>query len=337
LELYLDEPLLPKDGAIIDILGWWCDKSQKFPILAKMARDFLAIPVSIFTSCSNIKATINNRPCNILNPESMEALDKGKRKLDEDTCVRKKSKPSNCVKAISTEDIAKDFNNNEFNHGRNFKDVNEISSDDSSSDFDQSDQVQSSSSESDDETTLKEQGQWCEQDVRVYLVSNFTNKDYERLDKLERKKLNRKSIGRDKELNLTGDKLEPLLMVPRSTETQKKYHINEVVINAFFKLLKERSRKFSKAYINHYSFDSQAALFLPLCLSDHWVLFYVDINAKKFSCLDPYQSSGILSFNSKNVDKILQWFKSFLLPEFGYKDANEWPYVERTDIPQQKK
>ncbi|XP_040943901.1 uncharacterized protein [Gossypium hirsutum] len=388
LELYLDEPLLPQDGAIIDILGWWCDKSQNFPILAKMARDFLAIPVSIFTSCSNIKATINNRAYNILNPESMEALvcsenwlespkgndgenheptqttDKGKRKLDEDTCVRKKSKPSNCEKAISTEDNAKDFNNNEFNHGRNFKNVNEISSDDSSSDFDQSDQVQSSSSESDDETTLKEQGQWCEQDVRVYLVSNFTNKDYERLDKLERKKLNRKSLGRGKELNLTGDKLEPLLMVPRSTETQKKYHINEVVINAFFKLLKERSRKFSKAYINHYSFDSQAAnllikgsrseqevlarykpdhlsgvhkLFLPLCLSDHWVLFYVDINAKKFSCLDPYQSSGILSLNSKNVDKILQWFKNFLLPEFGYKDANEWPYVARTDIPQQKK
>ncbi|KAK8364887.1 hypothetical protein V6Z12_A02G013200 [Gossypium hirsutum] len=45
LELYLDEPLLPKDGAIFDILGWWCDKSQKFPILAKMARDFLSIPM----------------------------------------------------------------------------------------------------------------------------------------------------------------------------------------------------------------------------------------------------------------------------------------------------
>ncbi|PPD73134.1 hypothetical protein GOBAR_DD29943 [Gossypium barbadense] len=258
---------------------YW-DDSNSDSSMAKISSRFR---YQFFTPCSNIKATINNPAYNILNPESMEALvcsenwletpngndgenheptqttDKGKRKLDEDTCVRKKSKPSNCEKAISTEDIAKDFNNNEFNHGRNFKDVNEISSDDSSSDFDQSDQVQSSSSESDDETTLKEQGQWCEQDVRVYLVSNFTNKDYERLDKLERKKLNRKSIGRDKELNLTGDKLEHLLMVPRSTETQKKYHINEVVINAFFKLLKERSRKFSKAYINHYSFDSQAA------------------------------------------------------------------------------
>ncbi|TYJ44848.1 hypothetical protein E1A91_A02G013100v1 [Gossypium mustelinum] len=136
LELYLDEPLLPKDGAIFDILGWWCDKSQKFPILAKMARDFLSIPVSIFTPCSNIKATINNPAYNILNPESMETLvcsenwletpkgndgenheptqttDKGKRKLDEDTCVRKKSKPSNCEKAISIEVIVKDSNNN---------------------------------------------------------------------------------------------------------------------------------------------------------------------------------------------------------------------------------
>ncbi|MBA0764559.1 hypothetical protein Gotri_013900, partial [Gossypium trilobum] len=74
LELYLDEPLLPMDGAFFDILGWWCDKSQRFPILAKMAQDFLAIPVSISTSCSNISAMINNPAYSSLNPESMEAL-----------------------------------------------------------------------------------------------------------------------------------------------------------------------------------------------------------------------------------------------------------------------
>ncbi|PPD73133.1 hypothetical protein GOBAR_DD29942 [Gossypium barbadense] len=74
LELYLDEPLLPMDGAFFDILGWWCDKSQRFPILAKMAQDFLAIPVSISTSCSNISAMINNPAYSTLNPESMEAL-----------------------------------------------------------------------------------------------------------------------------------------------------------------------------------------------------------------------------------------------------------------------
>ncbi|XP_052882320.1 zinc finger BED domain-containing protein RICESLEEPER 2-like [Gossypium arboreum] len=136
LELYLDEPLLPMDGAFFDILGWWCDKSQRFPILAKMAQDFLAIPVSISTSCSNISAMINNPAYSSLNPESMEALvcnenwletpkgndgenneptqttDKGKRKLNEDSCFRKKSKPSNCEKAISIEDIVKDSNNN---------------------------------------------------------------------------------------------------------------------------------------------------------------------------------------------------------------------------------
>ncbi|KAK5841240.1 hypothetical protein PVK06_010149 [Gossypium arboreum] len=74
LELYLDEPLLPMDGAFFDILGWWCDKSQRFPILAKMAQDFLAIPVSISTSCSNISAMINNPAYSSLNPEIMEAL-----------------------------------------------------------------------------------------------------------------------------------------------------------------------------------------------------------------------------------------------------------------------
>ncbi|KAK8364890.1 hypothetical protein V6Z12_A02G013300 [Gossypium hirsutum] len=74
LELYLDEPLLPMDGAFFDILGWWCDKSQRFPILAKMAQDFLAIPASISTSCSNIGTMINNPAYSSLNPESMEAL-----------------------------------------------------------------------------------------------------------------------------------------------------------------------------------------------------------------------------------------------------------------------
>ncbi|KAH1095968.1 hypothetical protein J1N35_012889 [Gossypium stocksii] len=75
LNCYLNEPLvLPEDGAIFDILSWWCGKSQKFPILAKMARDFLTIPVAIFTPCSNTKAIINNPDYSILKPESMKAL-----------------------------------------------------------------------------------------------------------------------------------------------------------------------------------------------------------------------------------------------------------------------
>nr|KJB28152.1 hypothetical protein B456_005G031000 [Gossypium raimondii] len=437
LEIYLDEHLIPMDGAIFDILGWWSDKSQKFPILAKMARDFLAIPVSIFIPCSNIKATINNPAYNILNPESMEALvcsenwletpkgndgenheptqtmDKGKRKLDEDTCVRKKPKPSNCEKAISTEDIARDSNNNdepageisigklqtensskngcygetssgnkskasnkmmgtislrdihqeksssELNHGRNVEDV---SSGDSSSDNDQSDQLQSSSSESDVEITLKEQGSWSEQDIKAYLLSEFTEKENELIDTWQKNELKGKMIGRDKYFKIQGEKLAPLLMMPQGDETREEYYIEDLVVNTFFELLKKRSDKFPNIYINHYSFGSQIAtqliegprteqevlawvkvdelrgahkMFLPMSLSKHWVLFYVDTKEKKISWLDPIASSRIRSYNVEK-DIILQWFTTLLLPKLGYVDAKEWPFLVRNDIPEQK-
>ncbi|MBA0823773.1 hypothetical protein Goarm_020479 [Gossypium armourianum] len=98
-------------------------------------------------------------------------------------------------------------------------------------------------------------------------------------------------------------------MVPHGDKTQKEFYIDDSVVNIFFKLLKNRFDRFPKAYINHYSFDSQIVtsliqgsrsehellawfkveklrgvhkFFLPLCLSAHWVLFYVDTKEKKF-------------------------------------------------------
>ncbi|XP_052483836.1 uncharacterized protein LOC105796363 isoform X2 [Gossypium raimondii] len=390
LELYLDEPLLPMDGEIFDILGWWCDKSQKFPILAKMARDFLAIPVSIFTPCSNIKATINNPAYNILNPESMEALvcsenwlespkgndgenheptqttDKGKRKLDEDTCVGKKSKPSNCEK-----DIAKDSNSNdepvgeisigknsskngcygetssgnkskasnkmdihqeksssEFNHGRNVEDV---SSGESSSDNDQSDQLQSSSSESDVEITLKEQGSWFEQDIKAYLLSEFTKKENELIDKWQKNELKGKRIGRDKCFKIPGEILAPLLMVPQGDETRKEYYIEDLT-----QLIEgPRTEQEVLAWVKVDELRGVHKMFLPMSLSKHWVLFYADTKEKKISWLDPIASSRVRSYNVEK-DIILQWFTTLLLPKLGYVDAKEWPFLVRNDIPEQK-
>ncbi|KAH1095975.1 hypothetical protein J1N35_012896 [Gossypium stocksii] len=75
----------------------------------------------------------------------------------------------------------------ELNHGKNIEDV---SSGDSSSDNDESDQVQSSSSESDIEITLKEQGSWFEQDIKAYLLSEFTKKENELIDKWQKNELN---------------------------------------------------------------------------------------------------------------------------------------------------
>lgn len=49
LETYLDEGVLPTTSNF-DILSWWKNNKGKYPILAEVARDFLAIPVSTVAS-----------------------------------------------------------------------------------------------------------------------------------------------------------------------------------------------------------------------------------------------------------------------------------------------
>ncbi|KAH1095948.1 hypothetical protein J1N35_012869 [Gossypium stocksii] len=181
LDCYLEETSLASDA---DILGWWRVNSQRFPTLAQMARDFLAIPVSVSAPCSNISAMTINPAYSSLDPESMEALvcsqnwlestkendgehhepmqntDKRKRKMEvNDTSTIKVFKNRNHEKASSNGDIACDFYKNEPNHGRNIAASIEIPNDEPSN-SNQLDQFQSSSSESDDETTLREQGSW---------------------------------------------------------------------------------------------------------------------------------------------------------------------------------
>ncbi|KAK8307870.1 hypothetical protein V6Z12_D02G015400 [Gossypium hirsutum] len=389
-----------------DILGWWRVNSLRLPTLAKMARDHLAMLVSVSMPCSVVSAMITHSSYNSLDPDSMEALvcsqnwletlkenegenheltqntEKRKRKMDEeDTYVlqivkscknwcKEETDSGNKYKAAIKMNVGKEVipsKSSELNLGRNTNDVIEISSEDTSIDTNQLDQVESSSFESDNETTLKDQGSWCEQDVKAYLLSRFTSKEHKRLDKwqkkCERNELNGKLIGRDVEFKLMGNELAPLFMVPQDDETREEYYINDSVVNVFFELLKKRSDKFPNAYINHYSFSSHLVtqliegfksehevlawlkveklrgvhkMLLPLCISSHWVLLYVDIKEKIFSWLDPNPSSQILSFHFEKPVKVLQCFKSFLLPKLGYSDANEWPFVVRNDIPKQK-
>nr|KJB27866.1 hypothetical protein B456_005G013800 [Gossypium raimondii] len=90
---------------------------------------------------------------------------------------------------------------------KNVDDVIEIWNYDLLFDNNQSEEVQSSSSESEDETTLKEEGPWCEQKFMFH----------------------KKSIGRDKKFKVQGEILAPLLMVPQSDETRKEYYINDSI------------------------------------------------------------------------------------------------------------
>ncbi|KAH1095953.1 hypothetical protein J1N35_012874, partial [Gossypium stocksii] len=180
---------------------------------------------------------------------------------------KEETNSGNKYKASNKMDVDKELvissKSSELNSERNTNGVIEILSEDISVDTNQLYHAESSSSESDNETTLKEQGLWCEQDVKAYLLSRFTSKAHKRLDKWQKKcqrnELNGKMIGRDVEFKLMGNELAPLFMVPQDDETREEYYINDSVVNIFFELLKKRSNKFSNAYINHYSFNSHLA------------------------------------------------------------------------------
>ncbi|CAL5415237.1 unnamed protein product [Camellia sinensis] len=49
LDWFLEEPILPWNQDF-NVLRWWRAESPNYPILSKMARDFLAIPMSVATS-----------------------------------------------------------------------------------------------------------------------------------------------------------------------------------------------------------------------------------------------------------------------------------------------
>ncbi|GJR69477.1 zinc finger BED domain-containing protein DAYSLEEPER-like protein [Tanacetum coccineum] len=74
LDQYLDESLLPRIE--FDVIGWWKLNESKYPILSKMARDILTLPVStvdpesVFDTCVK---EMDGYQCT-LRPEMVEAL-----------------------------------------------------------------------------------------------------------------------------------------------------------------------------------------------------------------------------------------------------------------------
>jgi hypothetical protein len=47
-DIYLEDALVPlREGEYLDMLKWWKRNAENYPVLAKMARDFLAIPFII--------------------------------------------------------------------------------------------------------------------------------------------------------------------------------------------------------------------------------------------------------------------------------------------------
>ncbi|KAG2582497.1 hypothetical protein PVAP13_6KG109972 [Panicum virgatum] len=75
LEKYMADPPLRLSGQF-DILAWWKNQTDEYPILAKIARDLLAVQVSTVASESAFSAggRVVDPFCSHLDPEMVEAL-----------------------------------------------------------------------------------------------------------------------------------------------------------------------------------------------------------------------------------------------------------------------
>jgi hypothetical protein len=75
LDMYIGEPLL-KLGSEFDILAWWKNKREQYPILSQIARDVMAIQVSTVASESAFSAAgrVVDPYRSRLDPEMVQAL-----------------------------------------------------------------------------------------------------------------------------------------------------------------------------------------------------------------------------------------------------------------------
>lgn len=77
VDIYLEDPLVPlREGEDFDMLKWWERNEENYPALAKLALDFLAIPLSsvAFESTFSTAGMIIDKHRSSLNPETAEGL-----------------------------------------------------------------------------------------------------------------------------------------------------------------------------------------------------------------------------------------------------------------------
>ncbi|KAL2899202.1 putative AC transposase [Bienertia sinuspersici] len=76
VEMYLEEARLVVDETEFNLLTWWNAEPHKLPILARIARDLFAVPISTVASESSFSTgdRIIGPHCSRLRPETIEAL-----------------------------------------------------------------------------------------------------------------------------------------------------------------------------------------------------------------------------------------------------------------------
>ncbi|KAK8661605.1 hypothetical protein V6N13_091203 [Hibiscus sabdariffa] len=117
--------------------------------------------------------------------------------------------------------------------------------------------------------------------------------------------------------------------------------------------------RFPHKYLKHHSFDSAIAtllinglktgsqvlkgfekvdlkdvakLFLPMCLHEHWIVLYADIDVKKLVWMDSYEHTR--KSNDREKHAFQKWFIEFVLPSLGH-DHKDWSFHVPNNIPSQ--
>ncbi|XVF29448.1 hypothetical protein REPUB_Repub15cG0122000 [Reevesia pubescens] len=348
LDKYLDQGRIISSQLEFNVLGWWSEHASSFPILGRMARDILAIPMSSILSGStfNEKVMMDNPIFTGLDFQIIEAMICGRDWLEE---------------------APKEISNIEPNTRLGNKGCPIVKLEDNPA-LAHHPELKRFSSESENEAPGNEDlgrevTTWTEKDVRTYLVSPFTDEELKHLRDWQNHTSSGEYVGPDKILN---EVLKPLLLIPPPPDVSlgdaQKYYIDDRVVDQFFILLKGRYESFPHKYLKHYSFNSLNTalfingsktesemlswvkeedlkgvrkLFLPICLHEHWLLFYVDIDDKRLLWLDSIEHSQMS--NDLEKQKIRRWLLEFLLPSLGHDyNAKDWQFDVPKDIPSQK-
>ncbi|CAL5039304.1 unnamed protein product [Urochloa decumbens] len=75
LEVYFEDPMSP-GSASFDILAWWKINGPKYPVISRIARDVLSVPITTAASestFSSAKRILDDYRCNLL-PETIEVI-----------------------------------------------------------------------------------------------------------------------------------------------------------------------------------------------------------------------------------------------------------------------
>ncbi|CAA6658762.1 unnamed protein product [Spirodela intermedia] len=76
IDLYLEEDVIVSDDDHFDVLKWWMQHAERYPVLSMMARDILAVPVSVAASksASGPKNMVVDHHLRCLDPHAAQSL-----------------------------------------------------------------------------------------------------------------------------------------------------------------------------------------------------------------------------------------------------------------------